>query len=212
MAKNVFISFRFHDGKDYKEKLVEELEKHDRIIDFSEDEDRSEYSEESIRKYLYGKIRRTSVTIILITKEAINHKKTGDKYDDWMYDEIRYSLEDREENRTSGLVAVYTKDAKDFLIEESKHTCDVCKTTKRCTTIKQVDNLFRKNMFNVKEEYKYNRCNNLYDSNYDHYCTLLSWEEFMDDIEKYIDIAYDKKENVNNYMLVVDLNKSKVGS
>ena len=38
---------------------VEEiLEKHDRIIDFSEDEDRSEYSDESIRKYLYGKIRR----------------------------------------------------------------------------------------------------------------------------------------------------------
>ncbi len=37
-------------------------------------------------------------------------------YDDWMYDEIRYSLESREGNRTNGLVAVYTPEVADLLI------------------------------------------------------------------------------------------------
>ena len=55
-----------------------------------------------------------------------------------MYDEIRYSLEDRENNRTNGLIAVYTPEAKAYLIEESKES----------TIVNDVDNLFRKNMMN----------------------------------------------------------------
>ena len=67
-------------------------------------------------EYLYSKLRTTSVTIILITPQAVNHKKDSyGYYDDWMYDEIRYSLEDRENNRCNGLVAVYTKEAMPLL-------------------------------------------------------------------------------------------------
>lgn len=66
------------------------------------------------------------------------------RYDDWMYDEIRYSLEDRENNRCNGIVAVYTPEAKEMLMKETLHTCDVCKQESTVSTIFDVDNLFRK--------------------------------------------------------------------
>lgn len=48
----------------------------------------------------------------------MNHKKDfWGRYDDWMYDEIRYSLEDRENNRTNGLIAVYTPEVADMLVQ-----------------------------------------------------------------------------------------------
>lgn len=154
MSINVFISFRYADGISYKEELVKILGESDRIIDFSEDEDRSGLSEDTIREYLYSKIRRTSVTIIIITPQAVNHRKNiYGYYDDWMHDEIRYSLEDRDSNRTSGLVAVYTNDAKDSLISIDNHTCDKCNKIQQVSRIIEVENLFRKNMMNVKKEY-----------------------------------------------------------
>ena len=102
MARNVFISFRFSDGHRYKETLANCFDRFSDTIDFSEDQDRSRVSEATIRNYLYGQLRRSSVTIILLTPNAVNHKKDcWGRYDDWMYDEIRYSLESRENNRTT---------------------------------------------------------------------------------------------------------------
>lgn len=78
-------------------KLCELFDGETKVINCSENEDRSGMSEETIQKYLYSKLKTTSVTIIIITPQAINHKKDmWGRYDDWMYDEIRYSLEDRE--------------------------------------------------------------------------------------------------------------------
>ena len=103
MARRVFISFRFSDGEKYKTKLCELFDGETKVINCSENEDRSGISEETIQKYLYSKLKTTSVTIIIITPQAINHKKDmWGRYDDWMYDEIRYSLEDRENNRCNG--------------------------------------------------------------------------------------------------------------
>lgn len=210
MAVNVFISFRYSDGNKYKEELVSILDKNLRTIDFSEDKDRSNMSEETIQKYLYDKIRKTSVTIILLTPNAINHKKNFfGEYDDWMHDEIRFSLEDREQNRTSGLVAVYTKETKDMIIKKSSHCCKVCNETQICTTILDFDNLARKNMFNIKPSHKHNKCIDLYDSKYDHYCQLVSYEEFVKDVDKYINIAYEKREVCDKYNLKKNLNKVK---
>lgn len=122
MARRVFISFRFSDGEKYKTKLCELFDGETKVINCSENEDRSGMSEETIQKYLYSKLKTTSVTIIIITPQAINHKKDmWGRYDDWMYDEIRYSLEDRENNRCNGIVAVYTPEAKEMLMKETLH-------------------------------------------------------------------------------------------
>lgn len=37
-------------------------------------------SEETIKRYLYGKLKNTSVTIVLLTPEAVKHQKKYNGY------------------------------------------------------------------------------------------------------------------------------------
>ena len=200
MATKVFISFRFSDGKKIKDELVDLFDESTEIINRSEDTDRSQMSEETIQDYLYEKLKDTSVTIVLLTPKAVDYSKNlWGEYDDWLYDELRYSLEDRMNNRTNGVVAIYTNDAKDKLISESTHSCSHCQETKSCRTLKSFDNLARKNMLNIKQSYKKNPCNDLYDDSHDSYISLVSLEEFKQDYTKYIDNAKDKRDRLHEF-------------
>lgn len=204
MARRVFISFRFEDGESYKNELCSLFDRSDDVIDGSEDENRSSMTEETIQKYLYEKLKRASITIIILTPKAIEYHidpKTG-KYDDWMYDELRYSLEDREENRTKGAIALYTTDAKDRVIRTSIHRCEVCKKDSEVSTILDFTNLVRKNMMNIKETYKKSRCNNVFDSLEDSYISLVSYDAFVKDIAKYIENADSKRGRIGEFNLI----------
>lgn len=144
MATKVFISFRFSDGKKIKDELVDLFDGSTEVINRSEDKDRSQMSEETIQDYLYDKLKDTSVTIVLLTPEAISYKKDlRGNYDDWLYDELRYSLENRENNRTNGVIAIYTDEAKDKVLDDSTHYCQHCQQTKSCRSLKYFDNLAR---------------------------------------------------------------------
>lgn len=203
MATKVFISFRFSDGNDLKEELVKLFDSSTEVINSSEDVDRSEMSEDTIQKYLYKKLKNTSVTIVLLTPEAVNYKKNWlGFYDDWLYDELRYSLEDRENNRTNGVVAIYTDESKDMLISDSTHTCSVCNKETTCRSILDFDNLVRKNMLNVKDSYKANPCENLYNDEKDSYISLVHFDDFKKDCSKYIEAAKSKRDRVDEFNLV----------
>ena len=157
-------------------------------------------SENIIQEYLYEKLKDTSVTIVLLTPEAVSYRKNWiGNYDDWLYDELRYSLEDRKNNRTNGIVAVYTDDAKNMILESSSHYCAHCQETKSCRTLKSFDNLARKNMLNIKQSYKKNPCNDLYDDSHDSYISLVSLEEFKQDYTKYIDNAKDERDRLHEF-------------
>ena len=200
MATKVFISFRFSDGKEIKDELVDLFDESTEVINRSEDVDRSQMSEDTIQEYLYEKLKDTSITIVLLTPEAVSYRKNWiGNYDDWLYDELRYSLEDRKNNRTNGVIAVYTDDAKDMILESSSHYCAHCQETKSCRTLKFFDNLARKNMLNIKQSYKKNPCNDLYDDSYDSYISLVSLEKFKQDYTKYIDNAKDKRDRLHEF-------------
>jgi len=201
MARNVFISFRFSDGEKYKDKLCTLFDQSDDVIDCSEDEDRTEMTEDTIKEYLYAKLKQTSVTIVLLTPYAVSYNKnsgTG-KYDDWLYDELRYSLEDREGNRANGAVAVY---AKDMLIEMSTHQCETCGEESKVSIIKYFDNLVKRNMMNVKPRYKKNQCNGIYDSLDDSFISLVSFEDFSENIDRYIENASLKRDRKSEFEIV----------
>lgn len=194
MAKNVFISFRFIDGNRYKEYLSNLFDRYSDTIDYSENQDRSQMSDVTIKQYLYRKLRRSSVTIVLLTPSAVNHKRDWQgEYDDWMYDEIRYSLESREGNRTNGLVAVYTPEAASLLVNAR---------FSGTLSVNNVDNLFRRNMMNVKPQYKKNPNPGVFDRDYDSYCSLIEWSEFTKNIGKYIEIASQKREAAYKYDII----------
>lgn len=203
MATNVFVSFRFKDGVDLKEELIELFDSSTEVINRSEDEDRSEMTEETIRKYLYDKLKNTSVTIIILTPEAINYRKDWfGEYDDWLYDELRYSLEDRDKNRTNGAIALYTDESRDLLMKSNTHSCNVCNEETSCTTILQFENLVRKNMMNIKSEYKAESCEDLYNSEKDSYISLVHFDDFKKDYNKYINVAKDKRDRKDEFDLV----------
>lgn len=136
----------------------------------------------------------------MLTPEAINHRRNKEgKYDDWMYDEIRYSLEDRENNRCNGLIAVYTEEAEQYIIKHSKHICSVCNEEKEVTTVLAFDNLAKENIMNVYPPYKTNKCNNVFDRDEDSYCSLISWKDFKQDYRYYIKKAVKKREQTYKF-------------
>lgn len=203
MATKVFVSFRFSDGIELKEELLELFDSSTEVINRSEDVDRSEMSEATIQGYLYDKLKDTSVTIVILTPEAVNYRKDWwGKYDDWLYDELRYSLEDRVNNRTNGVIALYTDESKPLLIQESTHTCTKCNKTSECRSLLDFDNLVRKNMVNVKDVYKENKCDNLYDDDKDSYISLVHFDTFKKDYEKYIKSAKEKRDRKEEFNLV----------
>ena len=194
MSRKVFVSFRYRDGHKYKEMLDRIFDESTKIINCSEDINRSQLSEESIKRYLYNKLSNTSVTVIIITPESVNYQKsiwTG-AYDDWIYDEVRYSLEDRVGNRTNGLVAVYTEEAKSLLMNVEPNGRK---------TIHRFDNLVYENMMNIKPQYKANREEGVFDSRWDSYCSLISWNDFISNYGMYIDDAAQKRDIIDRYMI-----------
>lgn len=212
MARNVFISFRYSDGHKYKDELAGLFDASKDTVDFSEDEDRSQMSEATIQNFLYGKLRQSSVTIMLLTPQAIDyHKKTWINpqtysfetvFDDWIYDEIRYSLEEREGNATNGLVAVYVPEAKPNLMTETIHYCDVCKKSTTVSNVTSHNNLVFRNMMDVKPEYKKHKCLGVYDGDFDSYCSLVAYDDFKKNFGDYIDKAYQKRNELYKYNLV----------
>ena len=211
MARNVFISFRFSDGEDYKDELAKLFDGDDDTVDYSEDEDRSGMSDDTIRDYLYRKLKRSSVTIVLLTPKAIDYNiatrfdnstfNYETYYDDWIYDEVRYSLEDRDKNATNGLIGVYVTEAEKQLFQRKTHMCSVCNKESEVLSMLDFNNLVRKNMMNVKAGYKVNKCPNVYDSDYDSYCSLVAYDDFKKDFGRYIDIACQKRNELYKYNL-----------
>lgn len=194
MAKNVFISFRYSDGYRYKEEIAALFDKSKYTVDFSEDQDRSNMSDYTIQNYLYSKLRRSSVTILILTPKAVMHQKDYfGRYNDWIYDEIRYSLENRENNRTNGLIAVYTPEAESQICRENSNGN---------TIIYDFENLARRNMMNVKSSYKTNSEPGVYDRDYDSYCSLVPMHEFKRNFVKLIEIASWKIDNNCRYDIV----------
>ena len=209
MAKNVFISFRYSDGHQYKDELAGLFNNSEDTVDYSENEDRSQMSDSSIQQFLYNKLKRSSVTIVLLTPKAINYKigtrintstnRLEYYFDDWIYDEVRYSLEDREGNNTNGLVAVYVPEAEYQLFQRTTHKCSVCNKESEVLSMLDFNNLVRKNMMNIKDNYKVNKCSGIYDSDYDSYCSLIAYADFKNNFEDYIDKAYQKRNELYKY-------------
>lgn len=206
MGTNVFISFRFNDGKELKEEIEKLFDSSTDVYNRSENVDRSEMSNETIRNYLYGKLKETSITIVLLTPNAVNYKKDiFGKYDDWLYDELRYSLQDRVENRTNGVIALYTDESREQLIQRSTHTCSLCNEEQNTNSVLYFENLVRKNMMNIKDRYKSQQCVGLYDSDNDSYISLVHIDDFKTNFSEYIDKTKEKRDRKEEFEIVKEM-------
>lgn len=220
MSRRVFISFRYNDGILYKKRLENLFDYSDYVINCSESVDRSMFNDEKIKRYLYEKLANTSVTIVLLTPCSLNHEKNVwlNKYDDWMYDEIRYSLEYRKDNRSNGLIAVYTPEVEKRLFDNfnqygySGLSLYGLNNKKSCK-INRIDNLCYYNYRNLKEEYS-NKSTiskamgmNISYNDYS-YCSFYAWNDFVfnGNFERYIEEAANKREIIDHYEVCKNMN------
>lgn len=180
-----FISYHHRNDQDLKNEIIEKYggeffidsSVSDGEIDVNLDDDKIM---KIIREdYLHD----STVTVVLIGLE------TSDR--PFVNSEIQASLRDTSLNKHNGLLAVIRDDLYDTIYSFS--TCSDCGTSVR----NRNSLLFEKYVPNlVKKNHKYigDKCH--YNSN-DVYCTVIKYSTFLSDVEKYIDEAFDKRDDVS---------------
>lgn len=220
MGHKIFVSYKYADENVYNLKLGEnstvrnyvdefetKLDESDNIYKGESDgEDLSKLSEETIWNKLKGRIYDSSITIVFISP---NMKLVGvEDKEQWIPWEISYSLKeisrknkngDPVTSRTNAMIAVVLPDSSNsysYYLE----TMTCC--TSKCT-MHHTNNLFsiiKKNKFNYKNPDK-NECENNDTIWYgEHsYIKAVKWNDFIDDINKYIEDSKKRQNEVNYY-------------
>jgi len=222
MGRKIFVSYKNADSnvqslphkqlwetttvRDYVDKLESYFDSTDHIYKGeSSDEDLSYLTEDSIWEKLKNRIYDSSTTIIIISpgmKIPFRSEKSQ-----WIPWEVSFSLKEKTRNdRTShsnALLAVVLPDnsgSYDYYISEL--SCGVI--------LHRTDTLFpiiRNNKFNIKNPNKYfcPLCKTYHYRGPTSYIEAIKWEDFIKCPSVYIELAHDRKENIDDYNIQKNL-------
>jgi len=210
MGHKIFISYKYSDNKvmsingttnttvrQYVDELSLKL-KQDHIYKGEDDgDDLGTLSDSSIGTKLGDKIFDSKITIVLISKGM---KETSPENDQWMPWEISYSLKEQSRNginsKTNAVLAVVLPDESgsyEYFITFNQ----LCNSKTLNTSI--LFSILRENMFNIKKPVK-SECNgNTLYHGYSSYIHCVCWEDFIRDIDGYINIALEIWRNRAEY-------------
>lgn len=206
MGKKIFVSYKFADdnvecfpynyGKTTVRSYVNKLEEiigEDNIYKGEHDgEDLSKFKDDTIWSHLKDKIFDSSITIVLISSNMKEYFEAEEEQ--WIPQEISYSLKEfvrttkdgrREiKSKTNGLIAVVLPDRNgsyDYYIRNDT-----------------ILNKFNSNItFNILNKNTYNKKDNFWES----YIVTTKWCDFIYNPQKYIDIAVEHQENMEDYKI-----------
>lgn len=221
VGHKIFISYKYADSdvynitdnsdgctvRDYVDKIEATLDSSDDIYKGESDgEDLSKLSEDTIWTKLKDRIYDSTLTIVMISKNMRDSLKL-DK-DQWIPREISYSLKEVSRVNSSGtsvtsksnaVLAVVAPDSSNsYTYYTYKNSCcdSKCRTLQTYTLF----NILKENMFNIIDADK-NDCSN--SSTIWHgdcsYITSVNWDDFIKDMNKYIDKAYEIQDKIDNY-------------
>lgn len=228
----IFVSYKYADSNVYQlNDLYNPFRKQDTVrtyVDYLEDylnnsyhiykgesdnEDLSELSEDTIRDKLFTRIYDSTLTIVMISPGMKDDYK--DQKDQWIPQEISYSLRNQSRKNSSGktvtsstnaMLAVVLPDYDgnyDYFVKQ----CTGC--SKNCIDY-NLDWLFpimNDNSFN-KKILDFTFCDEIDDIFYrgePSYIKYVIWDDFEKDPEKYISIAYDIRNHIDDYNIHVQL-------
>ena len=226
MGRKIFVSYKFKDDKvenlesqynstvrDYVTKFENLLDKSDHIYKGeSEDEDLSNLSENTIWQKLRNRIYDSSITIVFISPEMREFGKSDRAQ--WIPWEISYSLkETSRKNKNGDPVTSKSNAMLAVVLPDSSGSYSYFLEKKSCCQsgciMHHTDKLFkilRDNKFNFKNPTK-NICNNnstIWRGEHS-YITAVKWCDFKANYDKYIEDAYNRQNNIDDYDIVKEL-------
>jgi len=227
MGRKIFISYKYADKnvynitesiwgstvRNYVDKIEETIDDSDHIYKAESDgEDLSYLSEDQIWEKLKGRIYDSTLTIVLISpsmKEGFKEEK-----DQWIPREVSYSLKaisrknkngDTVTSSENAILAVAVPDqSNSYSYYLNNKNC--CSSGCRMLSNDKVFNVMSKNMFNLKEP-NIKNCDDgskIYYGDYS-YISVVKWEDFIGNIDSYINKAYEIKDNIENYNIYKDI-------
>lgn len=223
MGHNVFVSYKYKDqnvrqipgitpftwGRDYVDVLETLIPDYGHVYCGEKgDDDLSDRSDDYIYDHVKRMIWPTTCTIVLISAGM----KNPNSYDksQWIPWEIYYSLRevttDRGTSHRNGIVGVVIPDKNgSYNYAMTKGTC--CETPCRKIHSDWMFNILKKNLFNIKQTDTY-RCDNG-DTVWRGECSYISlvkWDDFIKNINYYIERAEEKKDHWEDYNLHISVN------
>lgn len=212
MGKKIFVSYKYGDSdvqkitnnyfeqdtvRNYVDKLEELIGRNDIYKGEHSGEDQSKFKDDTIWKHLKSKIFDSSITIVLISK---NMKEIC--YEDeeqWIYQEISYSL--KELTRTSENGNKENKSLSNAII------CVVIPDRSGSYDY-YINNTFFSQSYNDSMTFNIiakNRSNKKYTFDED-YIVTVKWKDFLNNYNKYIDLAVEKQRRINEFNITKETN------
>lgn len=199
MARKTFISYKYNEAKAVRDRIIRALGDNATFYkgETRESPDMNDLETDTIRRKLRDMMYDTSVTIVVLSPNMIESK--------WIDWEIEYTLKQiqREErtSRTNGIVAVVMKvdGSYDWLIG-SRENSDGCSI--RTINNERLYKIISDNRFNlVVKKYHCDNCKTSDQLN-GSYISIIEEDRFIKNHDKFIENAYEKSLDINNFNLV----------
>ena len=214
MARKIFVTYKYSDStvqpinggttaRAYVDELINLFEGEE-IYKGEEEEDLSDFKDETIASHLRDKIYDSSMTLVLISPKMKDEKE--DESEQWIPLEISYSLKEisRKErtSHTNAMLAVVLPDNNNsyeyFIKDNSCKSCG-CRQFKTWTLFQ----ILKLNMFNVKKPVYSDDCehhekNSVYTGEHS-YILSVKWSHFISTKETYLKRAEDIRKKIEDY-------------
>lgn len=200
MARKTFIAYKFSESQDLRDEIIKKLGNDASYYqgETADSPDLTNTSIDNIKENLKNMIFGTSVTIVIVSPNLINSK--------WVDWEIEYSLKEYKRgditSRTNGIIGVIMKDngSYDWLVSLHQNP-DGCSS--RSIENSKLYGIIKNNRFNLNAVNKYSctTCKT-YDLLNGSYISLIEEDIFLSNPKQFIENAYNKSKNFENYILL----------